>query len=126
MRYNPPPNWPAPPHGWRPGPGWQPDPDWGPPPPGWKFWVPHNSWDRAFSRAYAWSAAIGVPVCAWIVLRGGSGVFEAFGFALAPAGVATLARISPFRWPLFLYAPAVLFGGLLVAQYFIDQPAPVP
>lgn len=39
MRYNPPPNWPAPPPGWTPPPGWRPDPSWGPAPPGWQVWV---------------------------------------------------------------------------------------
>ncbi|NLT29982.1 MAG: hypothetical protein GXX86_05925 [Propionibacterium sp.] len=39
MRWNPPPNWPAPPPGWEPPSGWQPDPSWGPPPPGWQLWV---------------------------------------------------------------------------------------
>jgi hypothetical protein len=43
MRYNPPPNWPAPPtRDWKPPPGWQPDPAWGPPPPGWQLWVDDN------------------------------------------------------------------------------------
>jgi hypothetical protein len=39
VRFNPPPNWPAPPSGWTPPPGWQPDPAWGPPPSGWQLWV---------------------------------------------------------------------------------------
>lgn len=39
MRYNPPPNWPAPPPGWTPQPGWEPNPAWGPEPPGWPLWV---------------------------------------------------------------------------------------
>lgn len=39
MRFNPPPNWPAPAPGWQPPAGWQPDPSWGPPPPGWNLWV---------------------------------------------------------------------------------------
>lgn len=39
MRFNPPPNWPAPPRGWEPGPQWRPDPAWGPPPQGWRLWV---------------------------------------------------------------------------------------
>lgn len=40
MRFNPPPNWPAPPPGWTPPPGWRSDPAWGPPPVGWQLWVP--------------------------------------------------------------------------------------
>jgi hypothetical protein len=39
MRYNPPPNWPAPPPGWQPPPGWEPDPAWGPAPQGWPVWL---------------------------------------------------------------------------------------
>ena len=39
MRYNPPPNWPAPPEGWEPSADWTPDPSWPPPPPGWRLWV---------------------------------------------------------------------------------------
>jgi hypothetical protein len=39
MRYNPPPNWPAPPAGWTPPPGWEPDAAWGPAPVGWPMWV---------------------------------------------------------------------------------------
>ncbi len=39
MKFNPPPNWPAPPEGWTPTPGWQPDPSWPAPPPGWQVWV---------------------------------------------------------------------------------------
>ncbi|MDT5013148.1 MAG: hypothetical protein QOH57_4765 [Mycobacterium sp.] len=39
MRFNSPPNWPAPPPGWSPSPDWQPDPSWPPPPPGWPLWV---------------------------------------------------------------------------------------
>ncbi|WP_366179967.1 hypothetical protein ABXS69_06715 [Actinomyces timonensis] len=39
LRFNPPPNWPAPPEGFVPPAGWQPDPAWGPAPEGWQFWV---------------------------------------------------------------------------------------
>lgn len=39
LRFNPPPNWPAPPEGFNPSPGWQPDPEWGPAPEGWPLWV---------------------------------------------------------------------------------------
>src|SRR6185437_8505475 len=52
VRFNPPPNWPAPPPGWTPPAGCQPDPAWGPPPTGWEFWVmpptaPASAWDAA-------------------------------------------------------------------------------
>src|SRR5664280_3084707 len=39
VRFNPPPNWPAPPIGWVPPLGWRPDPAWGAPPAGWQVWV---------------------------------------------------------------------------------------
>ncbi|WP_159813973.1 hypothetical protein [Actinomyces sp. zg328] len=39
LRFNPPPNWPAPPEGFVPPAGWQPDPAWGPAPEGWQLWV---------------------------------------------------------------------------------------
>lgn len=39
MKFNPPPNWPAPPEGFRPEPGWAPDPSLPAPPPGWELWV---------------------------------------------------------------------------------------
>ena len=55
LRFNPPPNWPAPPAGWTPPAGWQPDPSWGPVPEGWKLWV-----DDA-----AVAAASGVKQASW-------------------------------------------------------------
>jgi hypothetical protein len=39
LRFNPPPNWPAPPPGWTPPPEWAPDPSWPAPPVGWQLWV---------------------------------------------------------------------------------------
>ncbi len=39
LRFNPPPNWPAPPEGFVPPAGWQPDPSWGPAPEGWQLWI---------------------------------------------------------------------------------------
>jgi hypothetical protein len=39
MKFNPPPNWPAPPEGFAPGPDWMPDPSLPAPPPGWQLWV---------------------------------------------------------------------------------------
>ena len=53
LRFNPPPNWPAPPEGFEPPAGWQPDPAWGPAPEGWQIWVD----DSAASDASAASAA---------------------------------------------------------------------
>lgn len=40
IRFNPPPNWPAPPPEWTPPPGWTPDPAWGAPPADWQLWIP--------------------------------------------------------------------------------------
>lgn len=45
LRFNPPPNWPAPPPDFVPPPRWQPDPSWPPPPPGWELWVPDDDTD---------------------------------------------------------------------------------
>ena len=39
VRFNPPPNWPAPPAGWSPPRGWAPNPSWPAPPPDWRYWV---------------------------------------------------------------------------------------
>jgi FKBP-type peptidyl-prolyl cis-trans isomerase len=39
LRFNPPPNWPAPPPGWTPPPGWAPNPSWPRPPEGWQLWI---------------------------------------------------------------------------------------
>lgn len=39
IRFNPPPNWPAPPPGWEPPAGWMPLPDWPLAPDEWSFWV---------------------------------------------------------------------------------------
>jgi len=39
VKFNPPPNWPAPPEGFTPEPGWTPDPSLPAPPPGWQLWV---------------------------------------------------------------------------------------
>jgi hypothetical protein len=39
IRFNPPPNWPAPPPGWVPPPLWRPSPEWPAPPSGWQLWI---------------------------------------------------------------------------------------
>lgn len=39
LRFNPPPEWPAPPDGFIPPAGWQPDPSWPSAPPGWQLWA---------------------------------------------------------------------------------------
>ncbi len=57
MRYNPPPNWPAPPAGWTPPEGWQPDPAWGPPPPGHQLWLDDDAGPKK-SKPWGWIAAV--------------------------------------------------------------------
>ena len=58
LRFNPPPNWPAPPEGFEPPAGWQPDPAWGPAPEGWQIWV-DDSVPSSGSAASAAGAATG-------------------------------------------------------------------
>lgn len=53
LRFNPPPNWPAPPDGFVPPAGWQPDPAWGPAPEGWQLWVDDASASSAPAVASA-------------------------------------------------------------------------
>ena len=58
LRFNPPPNWPAPPEGFEPPAGWQPDPAWGPAPEGWQIWI-DDSAPSSGSAASAAGAATG-------------------------------------------------------------------
>lgn len=58
LRFNPPPNWPAPPDGFTPPAGWQPDPAWGPAPEGWQLWV-DDAVTSGASAASAGSAGTG-------------------------------------------------------------------
>lgn len=53
MRYNPPPNWPAPPPGWTPKEGWSPDPSWPPAPDGWQFWIDESRLADAPTATFA-------------------------------------------------------------------------
>lgn len=68
LRFNPPPNWPAPPEGFVPPPGWQPDPAWGPAPEGWQLWVEDSapaasagSAPQAGSAEAAWAPGQSAP-----------------------------------------------------------------
>ncbi|SHE25990.1 hypothetical protein [Actinomyces glycerinitolerans] len=62
LRFNPPPNWPAPPEGFNPPPGWQPDPAWGPAPEGWQLWVDDSApGASAGSAPQAGSAPVADP-----------------------------------------------------------------
>jgi len=77
LRFNPPPNWPAPPEGFEPPAGWQPDPAWGPAPEGWQIWVDDSAasaasaasgsgWEVvAGSWAEDWGLGLGWLDCSW-------------------------------------------------------------
>ena len=89
LRFNPPPNWPAPPDGFTPPAGWQPDPAWGPAPEGWQLWV-DDAVTSGASAASAGSAGTGADP-AWAptqaVPTGGSPVADPTGAsASAPSG----------------------------------------
>jgi hypothetical protein len=62
MRFNPPPNWPAPPAGWTPPPGWQPDPAWGPAPEGWSLWLDDAGQPADGPAAAAPTAPLPAPI----------------------------------------------------------------
>lgn len=75
MRFNSPPNWPAPPPGWTPPPGWQPDPSWPAPPPGWQLWVqekPPRRTGLIIGGIVAALAVIAIVVTIIVVTTGGS------------------------------------------------------
>ncbi|TFH51860.1 hypothetical protein E4J66_10350 [Actinomyces viscosus] len=63
LRFNPPPNWPAPPEGFEPPAGWQPDPAWGPAPEGWQIWVDDSAPSSGSASSAAGAAAGSDP--AW-------------------------------------------------------------
>lgn len=79
MRFNPPPNWPAPPKGWRPPPGWQPDPAWGPPPEGWSLWVRDRNW-------FARNKVLTVLLAIFVVIPAVSGVLRGIQSDARPSG----------------------------------------
>lgn len=86
VRYNPPPNWPAPPPGWTPPPGWSPDPAWGPPPPGWQLWLTYPAAPTPAGRTPA-APAPGMPwyrrVPKWVYAMVGAFVLAAIAYTLA-------------------------------------------
>ena len=96
MRFNPPPNWPAPPTGWTPPPGWEPDPAWGPSPPGWRVWQD----DRPWVVRHKVATGVGGAVLAFVMLG-------AVGAAISPdsttptsaAGVASTTTASTSTLP---------------------------
>lgn len=64
LRFNPPPNWPAPPDGFVPPAGWQPDPAWGPAPEGWQLWVDDAAGEGASTSSAPQTSSASDP--AWI------------------------------------------------------------
>ena len=81
LRFNPPPNWPAPPANWTPTAGWEPEPSWGPIPEGWTLWVE----DTATADAPA--TARGAWVARHKVLTGiAAGAVLIIGIAVASGG----------------------------------------
>jgi hypothetical protein len=84
VRFNPPPNWPAPPVGWTPPPAWQPDPAWGPPPEGWQVWL-HDRPQRSWVARHKVLTGIGAFVVFSVVLA---------AFAGAGDGTAEVASTS--------------------------------
>ncbi|NMN98652.1 YncE family protein [Nocardiaceae bacterium YC2-7] len=106
MRYNPPPNWPAPPPGWQPDQNWQPDRSWPPAPPGWQLWVddeqtPLGAQQSRRKRPYIVGALAAVVVLAlaaggvWYVSRDNERQADAATNLGPPTVTATVA----VEWP---------------------------
>ena len=118
LRFNPPPNWPAPPEGFEPPAGWQPDPAWGPAPEGWQIWVD----DSAASAASAAGAASEADP-AWAPTQ-----------AVSTAPTASLSTASPVADPTGMsasapsgdYAGAPTTGGSPYAANMDYAQSPTP
>ena len=118
LRFNPPPNWPAPPEGFEPPAGWQPDPAWGPAPEGWQIWVD----DSAASAASAAGAASEADP-AWAPTQ-----------AVSTAPTASLSTASPVADPTGMsasapsgdYAGAPATGGSPYAANMDYAQSPTP
>lgn len=118
LRFNPPPNWPAPPEGFEPPAGWQPDPAWGPAPEGWQIWVD----DSAASAASAAGAAAEADP-AWAPTQ-----------AVSTAPTASLSTASPVADPTGMsasapsgdYAGAPATGGSPYAANMDYAQSPTP
>lgn len=118
LRFNPPPNWPAPPEGFEPPAGWQPDPAWGPAPEGWQIWVD----DSAASAASAAGAATESDP-AWAPTQ-----------AVSTAPTASLSTASPVADPTGMsasapsgdYAGAPATGGSPYAANMDYAQSPTP
>ena len=118
LRFNPPPNWPAPPEGFEPPAGWQPDPAWGPAPEGWQIWVD----DSAASAASAAGATTEADP-AWAPTQ-----------AVSTAPTASLSTASPVADPTGMsasapsgdYAGAPAAGGSPYAANMDYAQSPTP
>ncbi|MFC2779205.1 hypothetical protein BKH24_12790 [Actinomyces oris] len=93
LRFNPPPNWPAPPEGFEPPAGWQPDPAWGPAPEGWQIWVDDSAASSTSAASAAGAAAEADP--AWAPTQ-----------AVSTAPTASLSTASPVADPTGMSASA--------------------
>jgi hypothetical protein len=108
VRFNPPPNWPAPQPGWTPPPGWVPDPSWPPPPEGWLLWTEHSATADAASgagmgpgarksgRPPRWVILVGAVVIGLIIANLTPGVLGHV-LALIVWGLAAWACLRPAR-----------------------------
>ena len=121
LRFNPPPNWPAPPEGFEPPAGWQPDPAWGPAPEGWQIWVDDSAASSASAASAAGAAAEADP--AWAPTQ-----------AVSTAPTASLGTASPVADPTGMsasapsgdYAGAPATGGSPYAANMDYAQSPTP
>jgi len=107
MRFNKPPNWPAPPAGWTAPPGWEPDPAWGPAPPGWRLWQD----DRAWVARHKVATGVGGTVLAFFMLG-------AVSVAIGPDSTAPTSGVSG--------EPADTRNPSTVPSDPADTPTPTP
>ena len=112
LRFNPPPNWPAPPEGFNPPAGWQPDPAWGPAPEGWQLWVEDSAPDSsAGSAPQASSAADAAWAPTQAVPTGSSPVADPTGqSASAPSGDYAASAPATGSAPGASYAPGMNYA----------------
>ena len=121
LRFNPPPNWPAPPEGFEPPAGWQPDPAWGPAPEGWQIWVDDSAASSASAASAAGAATEADP--AWAPTQ-----------AVSTAPTASLGTASPVADPTGMsasapsgdYAGAPATGGSPYAANMDYAQSPTP
>ncbi|GAA3607191.1 hypothetical protein GCM10022223_23950 [Kineosporia mesophila] len=123
MRYNPPPNWPAPPTDWTPPAGWRPDPTWPPPPEDWQLWLPDNpeaSWLESLSDgepprpARAESEEFRAMGMREEIRSGRRAALIAFGLAFAAAliGAVTLVVALTSKDGGIVWIGGIIFGTL--------------